>query len=867
MSEALISRPASSSGGELETNTDPFVRSLQLRSPRISNPHLWEWQVEALTNWYAAGCRGVVEAVTGAGKTMIGITAAFEAFKAGIRTLVIVPTAELQIQWQERLATTIPEARVGTLGNGRHDSLDSCDVLVAIINSAARHELLSAHQSGMLIADECHRYGAPSFVKALSERFHYRLGLTATYTRSDDAQKFTLDPYFGGVVFRLWYDRALRDGVISPFKIAFVGVQLTSGERSVYEDTTSRITKLGAGLKARLKLDHASANRFFTAIHRLASREHDQSPNCIMARKYLEAVSRRQQLLAGARGKQALLSQLSTVVTSSNGTLLFSETIGTSDVSANVLRGCGILTEVVSSVATPVERRKALQSFGASRVKALCAPRVLDEGIDVPAADLAIIVSGSKQARQSIQRLGRVIRRKADGGCGRLVLLYAANTVEDPTVRTAHPLIGILPWAHRHAVFTERQVHDLRRFLKQEFIQSAQPAAGGRGEANRQPKDAAAEAGEVIEPSAPARSSKIVLREEPDEDDLPSSNDRSRCDEHIGEQAFDGDLLKFYLAQVGETPLLTADEEVELSKRIEAGLFARHLLQTENIRTRRRGLDLEWAVAEGADAYNLFLRSNLRLVVSIAKRYLHAGHKLDLLDLIQEGNSGLVRAVQKFDYTQGNKFSTYASWWIRQAVSRAIADLGRTVRLPVHMSDQVSVARACRNRDSCKEHDHVKVDLVERVQPISLDDILEHSIPYGPLDEWVSLADRIIIDEVYVVPDPAEIVVAESVRVWNARKFDEILSYLPERDRYIILGRAGCLTGEKMVLEELGKIFGVTRERIRQLENKAMKALRAYFIDGDSEPLKAYASGVQRLPRKTKSAIWIADPGRKLPLK
>src|SRR5699024_3825945 len=172
---------------EPSASPDHFINIVSSRPSSEVNPHLWAWQAEVLDAWHQAGCRGVVEAVTGAGKTMIGITAAFEAFRQGIKVLVLVPTAELQTQWQQRLIDALPQADVGTLGNGRRDSLNSCDILVAIINSATRAALLSEQSQGMLIADECHRYAAKTFAKALRSEFSYRLGLTATYQRPDNA--------------------------------------------------------------------------------------------------------------------------------------------------------------------------------------------------------------------------------------------------------------------------------------------------------------------------------------------------------------------------------------------------------------------------------------------------------------------------------------------------------------------------------------------------------------------------------------------------------------------------------------------------------------------------------------------------------
>jgi superfamily II DNA or RNA helicase len=188
------------------------------------------WQLDALTAWQEAGHCGVVEAVTGAGKTFVGVSAARDTLAAGGRVVVIVPTTELQDQWWQVLAERLPTADIGKLGGGRQDELAECHVLVAIVNSAARRSL-RGRPGDLLVADECHRYGAPTFADALEDGFDRRLGLTATFEREDDGVDTYLRPYFGDIVFSLWYDRALVDGVIARFDIALGGVDLTPQEQ------------------------------------------------------------------------------------------------------------------------------------------------------------------------------------------------------------------------------------------------------------------------------------------------------------------------------------------------------------------------------------------------------------------------------------------------------------------------------------------------------------------------------------------------------------------------------------------------------------------------------------------------------------
>lgn len=802
--------------------TDPFLTVVKGRSAHDVNPHLWAWQAEAIDAWHAADCRGVVEAVTGAGKTMLGLTAVFEAFRLGVKSLVLVPTAELQNQWQSRLHATIPEAVVGTLGNGRHDSFADCDVLVAIINSAARRELLADHHSGLLVADECHRYAAPTFVKALSVRFTYRLGLTATYSRPDSAETSQLDPYFGGVIYGLWYDRALADGVIAPFDIALVGVPLSPHERQDYDDYTSTISKVGRGLRHRLRLVDAPIEVLMRAAQKLAGRKNDQSPECIMARRYLDAVSRRLGLLANAHEKLVLLQGLTGVIDKSAGTLVFAETIDTSTRAGDLLAENEIAVEVISSASSPQERRGALQRFAAGHARALCAPRILDEGIDVPEADLAVIISGTRQKRQTIQRLGRVIRRKPHGGKGRLVFVYAQDTTEDPAAGRSDPFETIIPFADRVESFGLSQLGELIRFLMPEAdqtVDSASSAVATSSSPESAPSTPAPPAGHRGRTEAPAtddsENEAIVLRLGPHDDDS-----HSEPPERLVDVSITDDPVRQYLISIGETPLLSTEEEVDLAKKIEAGLYAQHLWEVGRYSTRRERHDLEEIAAEGAAAHDHFARANLRLVVNIAKKYNGFARKLDFLDLIQEGNLGLERAVQKFDYTKGHKFSTYATWWIRQSITRAMADDDRTVRIPVHVVEQIQSHKKCGAGIRC-DHNVVRIDQAAAVQPRSLDRMLDGDRLVGMFADSMSIVDEQTLMSEHIVPHPEVGVLRDEARVLVNRVVDAVLV---KRDADIIRRRFGW-RGEPQTLDTIGKAHGVTRERIRQIEKKALASL------------------------------------------
>ncbi len=284
------------------------------------------------------------------------------------------------------------------------------------------------------------------------------------------------------------------------------------------------------------------------------------------------------------------------------------------------------------------------------------------------------------------------------------------------------------------------------------------------------------------------------------------------------------DLVRVYLREIGRIKLLTADQEVELARRIEAGLFAADLL------TRGERPELAEELADlrrdGQRAKAHLVEANLRLVVSIAKRY--AGRGLPLLDLVQEGNLGLIRAVEKFDYTRGFKFSTYASWWIRQAISRAVADQARTIRVPVHMVETVNrLMRTQRQMAQELGREPTDAELgqrldtsvarVQELRRLAMEPVSIHA-PVGQ-DEGSELGD--LIEDVES-PEPVEIVSSGML----AQHLEWVMTSLGERERAVLRMRFGLLDGNPHTLEEVGRSFGVTRERVRQIEAKSLAKLR-----------------------------------------
>ncbi|MFT4220321.1 MAG: RNA polymerase sigma factor [Microbacterium sp.] len=350
----------------------------------------------------------------------------------------------------------------------------------------------------------------------------------------------------------------------------------------------------------------------------------------------------------------------------------------------------------------------------------------------------------------------------------------------------------------------------------------AKPASRTRKKAAE--PDAAAEEDEEEEGEAkpavePLPTGAIVISSS-DEDDVPVYSTQI-----TGATA---DPVKDYLKQIGKVPLLNAAEEVELAMRIEAGLFAEEKLSHMSAaeKSSQLGLDLQWVARDGQRAKSHLLGANLRLVVSLAKRY--TGRGMQFLDLIQEGNLGLIRAVEKFDYTKGFKFSTYATWWIRQAITRAMADQARTIRIPVHMVEVINkLARVQRQmlqdlgREPTPEELSRELDMtpekVIEVQKYGREPISLHT-PLG--EDGDSEFGDLIEDTEAVVP-------ADAVGfTMLQRQLESLLDSLSEREAGVIRMRFGLGDGQPKTLDQIGDTFGVTRERIRQIESKTMAKLR-----------------------------------------
>ncbi|MEN8656233.1 sigma-70 family RNA polymerase sigma factor [Streptomyces sp. 21So2-11] len=295
----------------------------------------------------------------------------------------------------------------------------------------------------------------------------------------------------------------------------------------------------------------------------------------------------------------------------------------------------------------------------------------------------------------------------------------------------------------------------------------------------------------------------------------------------------DRDLVGMYLDEIARTPLLDAAKEVDLSQTIEAGVYAQRILD-KDVESDAGGAsreELEALVADGERAKDLFIRANLRLVVAVARRYPRSG--LPLLDLVQEGNAGVVRAVEKFDYAKGFKFSTYATWWIRQAITRSIADQSRTIRLPVHLVEELGRIRRVQrefNREHGRDPEHTEIAAELDTKPQRVSDVLDWARDPVSLNMPVDDAGETQFGD--LIEDGSAVSPEQSVlSLLRSEELEDLIAKLDERTASIIRMRYGIEDGRERTLTEVGKQHGLTRERIRQIEKHALLELKRMAHD------------------------------------
>ena len=428
-----------------------------------SGPPLRSWQQQALTAWEEHDRKGVIEAITGTGKSLVGVAAIHEVIAIGGCALVIVPTRALVAQWASTLRGCLPGVKIGQLSDGEKSDFSNSDVVVATVQSVYANPI-RPRSLMLLVADEVHRYGSEQFKKALRKEYAWRLGLSGTYERQqDDGVARYLNPYFGDVRFKYGYGEALRDKTVAPFDLAFVETPLAPRELTEYEEADKRCTDARKALLKEFGFP-ADFREFFAMVSAGAGMS---EPGYLQdtCQKYMKGFSDRKKVLASAASKLTFIEAAAKFLDPLGGTIIFSETKA-SAVQMAFVAGKSVSALPIDGETKAAEREKALRDFSYGRLRVLSAPRILDEGIDVPDAEIAIIASASQTKRQMVQRMGRVIRLKPDGRQARIVILFAPGTPEDPNTGGYEAFIDeVRPFARSERQFSAENIAEFSNWL------------------------------------------------------------------------------------------------------------------------------------------------------------------------------------------------------------------------------------------------------------------------------------------------------------------------------------------------------------------------------------------------------------------
>ena len=445
--------------------------------PSLASLKLYPWQKEALQAWKDADRRGIVSAVTGAGKTRVALGAIRDQLGRRGKVVIVVPTKTLQRQWFDIVEATFPGRTVGRLGAGYKQTLKDVQILITIVDSGRNVSFdIDKGANCLLIADECHRYASGANARVLEERCNTRLGLTATVERSDGLHATVLEPYFGGIVYTLGYREALAAKVIAPFRFAAVGASFSPTERAEYETLTAELKVLRSQLIAKWDVTPEPFASFLADVDGLIAR--GPKAGAMVAGKWRTNWVRRRELLGATEAKADLLLKIRRVFDDADRSLVFCSTIASAQAVGRMLRSKGIAAAVHTSATTDEERQRILDVFSDGRIKVLVTVQTLDEGVDVPEADLAVILGATQTKRQMVQRMGRVIRKKQDKRYARFVYTYVRDTVEDPA-QGAHEsfLDDMFDAAEEVRSFViPGDVSAVRAYLKPKRRRSQQPA-------------------------------------------------------------------------------------------------------------------------------------------------------------------------------------------------------------------------------------------------------------------------------------------------------------------------------------------------------------------------------------------------------
>lgn len=463
----IVQLPAKQRIAKKDRTQNWALPATNTRLPSMGSLKLRKWQREALAAWIENDRRGIISAVTGAGKTLVGIAAIRDQIGRKGKVVVLVPNHILQDKWFDEIRERFPSRRVGRLGNRHNQSLDDHDILVATV-ATGRQWLFGVPKSAncLLIADECHHYASPKNRHALEAVCNTRLGLTATIERMDGLHESVLFEYFGPVVYSLGYEQALKEKVISPFRTAFIGSNFARDERQRYDELTLELHRLRMVLVKKYGVSEKPFTTFIADVKRLID---NGSPGSSRAAKsWLAKWSERRQLLSQNAQKLKSLENLANVFDDADRALVFSLSIESATEVEKILKKQGIQCGVHSSNLGVDARNEMLNAFATGKLKVISSVFTLEEGVDVPEADLAVVLGTNHDRRAMIQRLGRVLRVKPDKRFARFVYLYVNETSEDPN-NGAHETVleELMNVSSESAVFTlPGPATPIRQFLK-----------------------------------------------------------------------------------------------------------------------------------------------------------------------------------------------------------------------------------------------------------------------------------------------------------------------------------------------------------------------------------------------------------------
>lgn len=445
------------------------IAPTQTHLPLINNQFNWEerfglydWQVRALNAWQAQYYRGIIQAVTGSGKTRLALAAISRHLQSGWKILIIVHTLDIRDQWSTNIQKYFPNSKLGFLGGNYHQSLRFVDILISTSNSAQIYNVASSSDKVFIIADEVHHYGTNNSINMFEPFYHRRLGLTASLERNDDGVDKVITPYFGDSAYVYEYSEAIDDGVIAPIKILFVSVPMNDNEQEEYENISRRLSKLRNVVEERYAhIFNSSRGTYTQKLNRLPGKDKDVQILNSLTRK-------RTRMVVDMESKIAALKHLIPAIQTSKGTFIFTQSKMNSIQVKSILAQSTIRFEYIDGEIDSNVRKSVLERFGNKQLQAIAAPQILDEGIDVPSADLGIITGKSSSRRQLIQRLGRVARRKQDGGYGHLVILISEGTIEDPAVSNSDAFYEVFSDTNTpiDRIEVTDNAHELINFLK-----------------------------------------------------------------------------------------------------------------------------------------------------------------------------------------------------------------------------------------------------------------------------------------------------------------------------------------------------------------------------------------------------------------